>query len=67
MSGKAIKEWAMQLYQMVIIHERTISQPVVSEQIASESITDPLIVLKLRFAKGEINKQEYEEMKKLLE
>jgi hypothetical protein len=67
MSGKAIKEWAMQLYHLVSNHERTIPQTVVNSQIATEPLTDPLIVLKLRFAKGEINKQEYEEMKKLLE
>jgi uncharacterized membrane protein len=28
---------------------------------------DPLTVLKLRYAKGEINKEQYEEMKKVLE
>jgi len=28
---------------------------------------DPLIILKRRFAKGEITKEEYEEMKSILE
>ena len=28
---------------------------------------DPLIILKIRLAKGEITKEEYEEMKKVLE
>jgi uncharacterized membrane protein len=31
------------------------------------NIDDPLKVLKLRFAKGEITKEQYEEMRKMLE
>jgi Short C-terminal domain len=30
-------------------------------------ISNPLHILKIRFAKGEINKEEYEEMRKMLE
>ncbi len=67
MSGKVIKEWAQQLYQMVTSHERTIPQSKPSKQIVYDPLNDPLNVLKLRFAKGEINKEEFEEMKKILE
>ena len=33
----------------------------------SSSDDDPLLILKKRFAKGEITKEEYEEMKSVLE
>ncbi len=34
---------------------------------SSPNIDDPLKVLKIRFAKGEIAKEQYEEMQKMLE
>jgi uncharacterized membrane protein len=34
---------------------------------SSPNIDDPLKVLKIRFAKGEIAKEQYEEMRKMLE
>jgi hypothetical protein len=37
------------------------------KQTTSQSSDKPLKLLKLRFAKGEISKEEYEEMKKLVE
>ena len=33
----------------------------------NDTETNPLQILKMRFAKGEITKEEYEEMRKLLE
>jgi len=38
-----------------------------SQQILPTSQEDPLQVLKLRFARGEISKEQFEEMKRLLE
>lgn len=38
-----------------------------SQQVAGPQSDDPLKVLKMRLAKGEISKEEYEEMKQLLE
>jgi uncharacterized membrane protein len=35
--------------------------------ISTPDIDDPLKVLKIRFAKGEITKEQYEEMRKTLE
>ncbi len=44
-----------------IIYER------IKQKKTSTSDDDPLIILKKRFAKGEITKEEYEEMKSVLE
>jgi hypothetical protein len=45
--------------------------PVQSSQMENPAnnteISNPLHILKIRFAKGEINKEEYEEMRKTLE
>ena len=38
-----------------------------SKPISSPDIDDPLRVLKIRFAKGEITKEQYEDMRKMLE
>jgi hypothetical protein len=75
--GKAIKEWAVKLYQQVVNEKResakflskadNIKQPLNQESASSPNIDDPLKVLKLRFAKGEITKEQYEEMRKMLE
>jgi len=79
--GKAIKDWAKQLYQMIIENIETIPNSdettdadrdihhdleTTPKKIVDKN-QDPISILRLRFAKGEINKQEYEEMKKLLD
>jgi ribosome maturation factor RimP len=38
-----------------------------SKPISSPDIDDPLKVLKIRFAEGEITKEQYEDMRKVLE
>jgi len=38
-----------------------------SQQVAESQSDNPLKVLKMRLAKGEISKEEFEEMKQLLE
>lgn len=45
----------------------TISPVTTNQQTPLTSSEDPLQVLKLRFAKGEITKEQFEEMKKVLE
>ena len=42
-------------------------QPSNQKPTSSPDIDDPLKVLKIRFAKGEITKEQYEEMQKILE
>jgi hypothetical protein len=43
------------------------TQPLNQKAMSSPKIDDPLKILKIRFARGEITKEEYEEMRKLLE
>lgn len=67
--GKAIREWSEKIYQQIVKTKNTTNS--IQEQIKHKELTnksdDPLHVLKLRFAKGEITKKEYEEMYKILE
>src|SRR5918995_445531 len=76
--GKAIREWAVRLYQQVVNEKResakfsskadnNVKQPLNQEPVSSPNIDDPLKILKIRFAKGEITKEQYEEMRKMLE
>jgi hypothetical protein len=76
--GKAIKEWAVKLYQQVV-NEKIITTKLSSkvdsnfnqqpnlQPVPNTSPDDPLKVLKIRFAKGEITKEQYEDMRKVLE
>jgi len=55
-------------YQFVIENKKEYNKNEKSVRINnSESETNPLTILKIRFARGEINRQEFEEMRKLLE
>jgi hypothetical protein len=45
----------------------TTSPVTTSQQIPPASPEDPLQILKLRFARGEITKEQFEEMKRALE
>lgn len=76
--GKKIREWAKMLYEAIAIQslyskaEEVVRNRAQKEKSAhSESLAhsniEPLQVLKLRLAKGEITAQEYEELRKLLE
>jgi hypothetical protein len=76
--GKEIREWAIKLYQQVVNEKResvkfssradnNTKQTLNQEPISSPDIDDPLKILKIRFAKGEITKEQYEEMRKMLE
>jgi hypothetical protein len=73
--GEAIRKLAAELYQHVVNEKRESAkflskadkQPLSQEPVSSPNIDDPLKVLKLRFAKGEITKEQYEEMRKFLE
>jgi hypothetical protein len=70
LSGNAIREWASKFYQAVIADRKNLKKETINNAIASKennSIADPLTIAKIRFAKGEISKEEFEEMKKLLE
>ncbi len=71
--GKAIRELASKLYEQIVKETNTKSNQVPPSNMNLKSVTgsvpitdDPISVLKLRFAKGEISKEEYEDMRKTL-
>jgi Short C-terminal domain len=69
--GKAIREWSSKLYEQVAkARKNDVSQRLevhTSNNESSQTSDDPVKILKLRFAKGEISKEEYEEMRKVIE
>ncbi|WP_201448550.1 SHOCT domain-containing protein [Candidatus Nitrosocosmicus agrestis] len=67
LNGKAIREWAAQLYQVIIKNRQSFSDTKSPNNHRSVQTNDPIAILKMRFAKGEINREEYDEMKKILE
>jgi hypothetical protein len=65
--GKEIRIWAEELYKQ-LVEEKQRSSQVIDEKIQTDDDNDdPIAILKLRFAKGEISKKEYEEMRKMIE
>ena len=65
--GKEIRIWAEELYKQLVEEKHRWSQ-VIDEKIQTDDDNDdPIAILKLRFAKGEISKKEYEEMRKMIE
>ena len=71
LTGNAIREWAKLIYDTLVeVQKNKTNQPEEQENEKTEepkkSDEDPLKVLKLRLAKGEITKEEYEELKELL-
>jgi len=63
--GKGIKKWAEELYQAVVNAQKDILK--VSDknsQTNEKTDEDPIKILKIRYAKGEITKEEFEQMKK---
>ena len=76
--GEAIRKLTSELYLRVVnekrksikfssIADNNTKQPSNQKPISSPDIDDPLRVLKIRFAKGEIIKEQYEDMRKMLE
>jgi hypothetical protein len=76
--GEAIRKLASELYLQVVnekreqtkfssIADNNIKQPSNEKPISAQDVDEPLKVLKIRFAKGEITKEQYEEMRKTLE
>jgi hypothetical protein len=89
LSGKAIKEWAAKLYEVVVEVKKQQELEELLDRAAKEAQTrskladiatkndisqdtksmseDPIRLLKLRLAKGEITREEYEELRKMIE
>ena len=55
------------LYVLIINHDKSIMKIKNTSKRNQNNTSDLIIILKLRFVKGEITKQEFEEMKKMLE
>lgn len=65
--GKAIRIWSQKVYEQIIIVRNNFPSKVQTIKTLKGEQQDPLTVLKLRLAKGEINEEAYERLKKLLE
>ena len=77
--GKLEEAQQMMYNEMLAVRQKSSSTVKLREDNDAAAITtsaptqvntyddDPLHILKIRFAKGEISRQEYEEMKKMLE
>jgi len=75
---KAIRELAVKLYQQVASEKRdtikvstkadsNLTQRTDIRSVPTTGSDDPLKILKIRYAKGEITKEQYEDMWKMLE
>ena len=70
LGGKVIRELSAKLYELIVKSKKNNIQSASSKQQTDTSKTkedDPMLVLKMRLAKGEITKEEYEDLKKILE
>lgn len=68
--GGAVKNWAEQIYNQIALLKKLESEELHDniQGIQKTQIDeDPLSIIKIRLAKGEINMEEYEKMKKILE
>lgn len=63
-TGNAIRDWAKLIYDVLVIIQKEKPTETVETKSSDES---PLKILKLRLAKGDITKEEFEELKKVLE
>ena len=66
LGGKTIKEWSALLYEKVVEAKRKNDSQLKGREMEDQN-DDPLKILKIRLAKGEISKQEYEELRNTLE
>jgi hypothetical protein len=67
LKGDLIRLLAANIYEMIVKSIKTNHDKESVSDLNKAILSDPLVVLKMRFAKGEISKEEFEDMKKLLE
>ena len=65
--GKDIRKWAETLYKQLVEEKQRQLSSDFNKSIQTDKGIDPISVLKLRYAKGEITIKEYEEMRKTIE
>jgi histone deacetylase complex regulatory component SIN3 len=63
LGGKDIRKWSERLYEELVEAKKQSSQ-VTGESVPKYSENDPIAVLKLRLAKGEITSKEYERIRR---
>jgi len=63
--GKVIRELSAKLYELIVKAKKD-TFPSIKQKENTKS-EDPLQILKIRLVKGEITREEFEEMKKMLE
>jgi len=66
-TGKVTKEWAKAIYERIVEIKKSNADFNDEKQKMAPSEDDPIKILKIRLAKGEITLEEYERMKKILE
>ncbi|MGA2386166.1 MAG: SHOCT domain-containing protein [Candidatus Bathyarchaeia archaeon] len=64
--SNSMDEFAESLEAVVSKSERTKPKPATPEEQIPNNTEDPLHIIKIRYAKGEITKEQYEEMKRTL-
>ena len=68
LGGKKIREWSAKVYELVVKNKKenpqTKLEPETPKQRPQSNPDDPIQILKLRYAKGEISKDEFEQMRK---
>jgi hypothetical protein len=69
--GKTIRRWAAELYKLMVKRKQSMDENLGNDDIQanselSVSQANPLDILKVRLAKGEITKTEYEELRKMV-
>jgi hypothetical protein len=66
--GKAIRKWAAELYELMVKRKQTMKENlgVHNNHHTNKFSIKPIDILKVRLAKGEITKEEYEELRKMV-
>lgn len=69
LGGKVIRELSAKLYELIVKTKKDNIQSTNKQQTDAPRTKeeDPVLVLKMRLAKGEITKEEFEDLKKMLE
>ena len=65
--GKTIRKWAAELYKLMVIRKRTMDKNLgTHDNHRTKSDVQPIDILKVRLAKGEITKAEYKDLRKMV-